>query len=77
MIANVPFLIHKQVDSFHTYIKSQDEIIKVQSQTHTVRSGYLLIEFSKLELATWLFCIIAERPDITCIYEERTLQFPE
>ena len=62
---------------FHTHIKPQNEIAEVQTQANTICHSYLLIELVKLELAAWLLCIRPQSPDISCIYECRTIELPK
>ena len=69
--------IISRVDSLHTHIKSDDEVIEIQAQAQTISYGYLLVELRELKLSTWLLLIIAKRPDITCIYKHSSLKFPE
>ena len=66
-----------RVDSFHTAIHTKNEIVEVQSQADSVGYSDLLVEVLELKLTSRLVGIVAQRPDITCIYEECALEFPK
>ena len=44
--------IISRVDSLHTHIKSDDEVIEIQAQAQTIRYGYLLIARQEIFRAT-------------------------
>ena len=65
------------VDSLHTHVETQDEVVEVQTQTQSVGHGYLFVELVESELSTGLFCIVTQRPDVTRIDECRSIELPE
>ena len=65
------------VDSLHTHVETQDEIVEVQAQTQSVGHGDLLVELVESELSTGLLSIVTQRPDVTCIDECSTIELPE
>ena len=66
-----------RMDSLHTTVQTQDEIIEVQADTQSVRHGYLTPERIKAELTARLLSIITQSPDITRIYKDRPVKLPE
>ena len=72
----IPTLVGR-IDGLHTHVETQDEVVEIQSDTHTIRRGYLLIELVYLKLPVWLVGIVAKRPDVTRIHKQGTLELPE
>ena len=71
------FLFVGRVDCFHTQVETQDEIVEVQSNAHTVAHSQIVEQSRELELSAWLVLIVAERPDVSCIDKERPVELPK
>ena len=54
----IPTLVGR-IDGLHTHVETQDEVVEIQSDTHTIRRSYLLIEFVYLKLTVRLVGIVA------------------
>ena len=66
-----------RIDGLHSAIKTENEVIEVESQAKSIRISYLLVELIPLELSAWLVGIVAERPDVSGINERRAVELPK
>ena len=72
----IPTLVGR-IDGLHAHVETQDEVIEVQADAHTVGGGYLLVELIKTELSVRLVGIVAKRPDVARIYKQGSFELPE
>ena len=63
--------------SLHASVKSENEVIEIETQTQSVCYGYLAPEGVNLELAAGLFSVLAQGPDVSGINKGRAVDFPE
>ena len=70
-------ILVSRIDSFHSHIEAQNEIIEVQPQSETVGQCYLLIEILKLKLTTGLISVSAQGPDVSRVDECSSVELPE
>ena len=66
-----------RIDGFHGAVEAEDEVAEIQAEAHSVGCGYLFPEAVQAELATGLFVVLAESPDVAGIDEEASVQLPE
>src|SRR5574344_45573 len=69
--------IISRIDGLHTEIKAQNKIAEIQSQTHAISHGYLLIKLIKFKLPSRLVVIIAYCPYISGIHKHSTVKLPK
>ena len=62
---------------FHATVKTQNEIIKIQADSQPVGHGYLAPKAFQAELATGLFRIIADSPNVARVHKHSPVQFPK
>lgn len=65
------------IDGLHGKVKTQDEVVEIESKTKTIGHSKLLIEMIQPELTTGLIGIVAQGPDITGIDEGCSVELPE
>ena len=61
----------------HSKVKSQQEISEVKSQSYSVGSSKLLVEFIELEHTSRLILIVMYRPDVAGVGKQCTFHYPE
>ena len=66
-----------RMHSLHAAVQTKNEVIEIETQTQSVCYGYLAPEGVNLELATGLFGVLAQGPDVSGINKGRAVDFPE
>ena len=61
------------INGLHAHVEAQDEIVEVEPDAYSVGHGYLVVELVERELSLGLTAIVAYRPDISGINEERSV----
>ena len=71
------FRLISWINSLHTKVKAQNEIVEIQAQPKTITHGEISYQPPPRELPAWLIFIISEYPNITSIQESCTIELPE
>ena len=64
------------INGLHTKVKSYDEIVEVQAQAKTVAGSHIIQYAREFELSLGLVFIVADGPDVSCVDEQGSVEFP-
>ena len=62
-----------RIYSLHAKVETQNEVVEVKPKPQSVGQSDLPIEAIETELSAWLFGIVAQGPDVTCINKHRPM----
>ena len=65
------------MNGFHATVEPYDEVVEVETKPHAVGNCYLPPELVEMELSSRLVWVVTNGPNVACIYESRSVQFPE
>ena len=65
------------VDSLHTHVEANNEIVEVQTDAQTIADSQLVPELRELKLSARLLFVFTQGPYITGIDEQGTTKLPE
>ena len=66
-----------RIDGAHCHVKTQNEIIEIQTESKAIGHSQLLVERIELKLPARLVYIVSQCPNVTCIYKSRTIKLPK
>ena len=65
------------IDGFHTSIESNDEEVRIHTETYTVADSNLFGKCIQMECTLRLVFVFADGPDITSIHKGGSTEFPK